>query len=164
MGPLYFYFVKSRRVANNLPTTEARVQISTHLEVKNFLVYVKLNLKNYHILFNKISPRFLITTRLFCGRKSLIGALYNTLLFYNTCHRILKLRRERERHEMSVEPFSTKKKHILIFVFKMSTRVKALAAKPGTNGTSLPILAMLLWHYKLDCLKSVVSSLVRQGL
>jgi hypothetical protein len=32
--------VKSRRVANNLPTTEARVQISTDLEFKIFLVYV----------------------------------------------------------------------------------------------------------------------------
>jgi hypothetical protein len=73
-----FYFVKNYKIADNSATTEAREKISTDLleslEFKKYFDVCLVKFENYQILLNKISLRFLVTTKLFSGRKSLIGS------------------------------------------------------------------------------------------
>jgi hypothetical protein len=62
--------VKNHQIADNSATTEAKEKISTYLES---LVFERIfdacltKFENYQILLNKISPRFLVTTKLFSG-------------------------------------------------------------------------------------------------
>ena len=65
-----FYLAKRDKIANNSATTEAREKISTDLEYLEFLKFFDeclTNFKNNIILPNKISHRFLLTTKLFTG-------------------------------------------------------------------------------------------------
>ncbi len=64
-----FYLVKSHKIANYSVTTEAREKISIDLEsVEFYIFYVCLTkFENYHILLNKISHRFLMTTMVCTG-------------------------------------------------------------------------------------------------
>jgi hypothetical protein len=65
-----FYLVKNHKIANNSATTKAREKISTYLEfleVENFFDVCWTKFKNNQILLNKISHRFLVTTKLFSG-------------------------------------------------------------------------------------------------
>ncbi len=55
-------------------TTKAREKISTDMESLEFFDVCFNEFKNNSILLNKISHRFLLTTNLFTGRKSLIEA------------------------------------------------------------------------------------------
>ncbi len=67
-----FYLVKSHKIANNSATTEAKEKISTDFESLEFQKYFDACLtkfENYQIL---LSHRFLLTTMLLNGRKSLI--------------------------------------------------------------------------------------------
>jgi hypothetical protein len=69
-----FYLAESHKIANNSATTEAREKISTDLEsleLKKFDVCLT-KFEYYEIYLNKISHRFLETTRLFSRSKSLI--------------------------------------------------------------------------------------------
>jgi hypothetical protein len=65
-----FYFGKTQKIAKNFTTTKAREKISTDLESlefkKNFDACLT-NFKNYHILLNKITQSFQLTTNLFIG-------------------------------------------------------------------------------------------------
>ncbi len=65
------YFVKNHKIANKLVTTKAREKISTDLESLNLDVRLLKFIYN-QILLNKIGHRFLLTTKLFTGWKSLI--------------------------------------------------------------------------------------------
>ncbi len=81
-----FYLVKIYKIANNPATTEAREKISTYLESLEFYKHFDLWLtkfENYQILLNKISHRFLMTTKLFIGWKSLIKN-WKVLIFWNS--------------------------------------------------------------------------------
>ncbi len=76
-----FHIVKNCKIANNLATTEGREK-SAYVESLEF--YKKFDacltkLEIYQILLNKIIYRFLLTTKLFSGRKSLtvLHILYN---------------------------------------------------------------------------------------
>jgi hypothetical protein len=65
-----FYLVKIYKIANHSATTEAREKISTYLESLEFYKFFDVCLtkfENYQILLNKISHRFLMTTKLFIG-------------------------------------------------------------------------------------------------
>jgi hypothetical protein len=63
--------VKNCKIAKNSTTINAREKISTDLESlefqKNFDVCLTKFKKNNQILLNKISHRFLLTTKLFTG-------------------------------------------------------------------------------------------------
>jgi hypothetical protein len=61
------YLVKNHKIANNLATTEAREKISTFLESLEFFNVCLTKFENYQISLNKISRRFLVTTKLFGG-------------------------------------------------------------------------------------------------
>ncbi len=70
-----FYLVKNHKIGKNSTTTKAREKISTDLNPLNFrniLIEIWWNLKNKQILFNKISHRCLLTTKLFTRWKILI--------------------------------------------------------------------------------------------
>jgi hypothetical protein len=64
-----FYLARNHKIANNAATGEAREKISTDLESielkKKDICLTKF--ENYLILLNKISHRFLVTTKLFSG-------------------------------------------------------------------------------------------------
>ncbi len=65
-----FYFVKNHKIANNSITNKARLNISTYLESLEFQKCIEVYLtkfKNNQGLHNKISQRFLLTTKLFTG-------------------------------------------------------------------------------------------------
>jgi hypothetical protein len=65
-----FYSVKNHTIAKNSTTTKAREKISTvleSLEFYNFLDVCLTKFKNNQIFLNKISHRFLLTTKLFNG-------------------------------------------------------------------------------------------------
>ncbi len=65
-----FYLAKNHKIAKNSTTTNARGKISTALESLEFWKFFEVyltKLKNNQILLNKISHRFLMTTRLFTG-------------------------------------------------------------------------------------------------
>ncbi len=69
--------MKNNKIANNSATTEAREKICADLETLEFQKYSDVCLtkfENYQILLNKISHRFLLITKLFSERKSLIIA------------------------------------------------------------------------------------------
>ncbi len=71
-----FYLVKNHNIDNNWATTEASEKISTYLESLEFFKFVDVCLtkfENYQILIDKISHRFLVTTKLFGGWNSLIN-------------------------------------------------------------------------------------------
>ncbi len=59
-----FYLKKNHKIANNSTAIKAREKMSSNLESLELkkLMYVQLNL--IAILFNKISHRFLLTTKL----------------------------------------------------------------------------------------------------
>jgi hypothetical protein len=64
------YLVKNHIIANNSATTETREKIITYLEsieIKNLFDICLTKFENYQILLNKISHRFLVTTKLFSG-------------------------------------------------------------------------------------------------
>jgi hypothetical protein len=63
-----FYLVKNHKIANNSTTNKARLKISTYLESLEFQKCIEVYLtkfKNNQGLHNKISQRFLLTTKLF---------------------------------------------------------------------------------------------------
>jgi hypothetical protein len=65
-----FYLAKNHKMAKNAATTEAREKISAYLESLEFwkvfdVCFTKF--ENDQILLNKISCRFLLTTKLFSG-------------------------------------------------------------------------------------------------
>jgi hypothetical protein len=67
--------VKNLKIADKPATREGREEISTDLESLLFVKNCNVRLtkfENYQILLNKINHRFLVTTKLFRGRKSLI--------------------------------------------------------------------------------------------
>ncbi len=62
-----FYLAKNHKIAENLRTTYAIEKINTDLESLKFLIFFDMYLtkfKNNQILPNKISHRFLLTTKL----------------------------------------------------------------------------------------------------
>ncbi len=62
-----FYLVKNHKIANNRATAEAREKISTDTESLEFKKQIDVSLtkfENYQFLLNKISHRFLVTTKL----------------------------------------------------------------------------------------------------
>ncbi len=66
----YFYIVKNHKNAIYSATTEAREKITTYLESLEF--YKKFHVcltkfKNYQILHNKISHRFIVASKLLSG-------------------------------------------------------------------------------------------------
>jgi hypothetical protein len=64
---LIFYLVKNHKIAKYSTITNAREKISTDLESLEFLKFFYVGLKNNQILHNKISHRFLLTTKLLTG-------------------------------------------------------------------------------------------------
>jgi len=71
-----FYLVKNHKIAKNVTTTKAREKIITDLESLKILEIFDVRLttfKNNQNLINKISHIFLLATKLFTGRKSLIA-------------------------------------------------------------------------------------------
>jgi hypothetical protein len=65
-----FYLVKNNKIVNSSATTEAREKISAYLESLEFQKFFDACLtkfENYQILRNKISHRFLVTTKLCSG-------------------------------------------------------------------------------------------------
>ncbi len=65
-----FYLVKNHKIANNSATTEAREKVTTYLQSVQFKKFFNVcfaKFKNYQILLNRISRRFLLTTKLFIG-------------------------------------------------------------------------------------------------
>jgi hypothetical protein len=60
-----FYLVKSHKISNTSATTEAREKISTDLESVEFFDVCLTKFENYQIFLNKISHRYLMTTKLF---------------------------------------------------------------------------------------------------
>jgi hypothetical protein len=72
-----FYLLKNHKIAKN-SNTKDREKISTDLESSDFLKLFGeglTKLKNNQILLNNISHRFLLTTKLFTRRKSLIVSI-----------------------------------------------------------------------------------------
>ncbi len=70
-----FYLVKNHKITNKSATTEATEKISTYfesIEFQNFFDVCLTKFENFQVLLNRISHRFLVTTRLFGGQKSLI--------------------------------------------------------------------------------------------
>ncbi len=68
-----FYFVKNHNIANNYATTEAGEKISIYLESLNFLKFLDVCLtkfENYKILLDKISHRFVVTTKILVGERA----------------------------------------------------------------------------------------------
>ncbi len=64
-----FYLVKNPKIANNLATTEARekkLHIFGILRILEKFRRMLTKFENYQLLLNKISHRFLATTKLFC--------------------------------------------------------------------------------------------------
>jgi hypothetical protein len=64
------YLEKNHKIANNSAATEAKEKISTYLESLEFQKFFSVyftKFENYQILLNKISHRFLVTTKLFSG-------------------------------------------------------------------------------------------------
>jgi hypothetical protein len=62
--------MKYHKIAENSATTEDREKISTYfesLEFEKIFDACLTQFENYHILLNKISHRFLVTTKLFSG-------------------------------------------------------------------------------------------------
>jgi hypothetical protein len=69
-----FDLVKNRKNGNNSATTEAREKVSTYLESLEFQKIFDVSLtkfENHQILLNKMNHRFLVTTKLYSGWKSL---------------------------------------------------------------------------------------------
>jgi hypothetical protein len=62
-----FYLEKNHKIVNNSTATEAREKIITDLESLEFFDACLTKFKNSQILPNKISHRFLLTTKLFIG-------------------------------------------------------------------------------------------------
>jgi hypothetical protein len=65
-----FYLQKNHKAANNSATTEAREKISSYLESLEFWKFFDVCLTKfdyYKIFLNKISHRFVVTTKLFSG-------------------------------------------------------------------------------------------------
>jgi hypothetical protein len=62
-----FYLVKNREIAKNSTATTAREKISTYLESLEFFDVCLTKFQSNPILLNKISHRFLPTTKLFTG-------------------------------------------------------------------------------------------------
>ncbi len=66
-----FYLVKGHLIANDSSTTESRgKKTSTILESVEFLKFFEvcfIKFENNQVLINKISHRFLVTTKLFSG-------------------------------------------------------------------------------------------------
>jgi hypothetical protein len=63
-----FYLVKNNKIAKNSTTTKAREKIITDLESLEFYKFFDVcftKVKNNQILLNKISHKFLQTTKLF---------------------------------------------------------------------------------------------------
>ncbi len=56
-----FYVVKNHKIVNNSATTETREKVITYLESLQF----KKLFENNPILLNKISHRFVVTTKLY---------------------------------------------------------------------------------------------------
>jgi hypothetical protein len=80
-----FYLVKSHNIAHNTTSTEAREKINRDLESIEFLNFFAVYLtkfETYQILLNKISHRFLVTTKVFSGWKSLIQNVILLLFFF----------------------------------------------------------------------------------
>ncbi len=67
-----FCLVKNHKIANNSTNIKASKKISTDLESLEFFDVRLAKFKNYQILLNKISHRFILTTKLFTEWKSLI--------------------------------------------------------------------------------------------
>ncbi len=70
-----FHLVKNHNIAKKSTTTKDREKISADLEPLEFYNFFDVyfaKIKNYQILLNKIINRFLLTTKLFIGQKSLI--------------------------------------------------------------------------------------------
>jgi hypothetical protein len=61
------YLVKNYKIAKNSKTTKAIEKISADLESLEFFGVGLTKFRNYQILLNKISHRFLGTTKLFSG-------------------------------------------------------------------------------------------------
>jgi hypothetical protein len=61
--------VKNDKIANanHSVTTQAREKISTYLESLKFFDVCLAKFENYQILLNKISHRFIVTTKLLSG-------------------------------------------------------------------------------------------------
>ncbi len=83
-----FYLVKNHKIAKkNSTTIKASTKISTYLEsleFYNFFGVCLTKFKSNQILFNKISHRFLLTTKLFTRWKSLIETgkvIHNAVTF-----------------------------------------------------------------------------------
>jgi hypothetical protein len=68
----YFNLVKNNQIANNSTTTEAREIIAQIWNPYKFFDACLTKFRNNQNLLNKISHKFLLTTKLFIGRKSLI--------------------------------------------------------------------------------------------
>jgi hypothetical protein len=62
-----FYLVKNHKIANNSATTAATEKITTYLESLEFFYECLTKFENHQVLLNKISHRFLVTTKLFSG-------------------------------------------------------------------------------------------------
>jgi hypothetical protein len=64
-----FYLVKNHKIVKNSTITKAREKISTDLESLEFktIEVCLTKFKNNQISLNKISHRFLLTTKLFTG-------------------------------------------------------------------------------------------------
>jgi hypothetical protein len=74
--------MKNHKITNNSGATEAREKISTNLESSEFETCFDVcltKLKNNQILLNKIVHRFILTTKLFIGWKSLIECWHPNL-------------------------------------------------------------------------------------
>jgi len=66
----HFYLVKNHQIADNSATAEAKEKISKQLESLEFeriFDACLTKLEKLQILLHKISPRFLVTTKLFSG-------------------------------------------------------------------------------------------------
>jgi len=67
-----FYIAKNHKITNKSTTTKARENISTDWESLDFFKVCWTKFKNSQILLNRISHRFLLTTKLYTGWKILI--------------------------------------------------------------------------------------------
>ncbi len=80
--------MKNHRIANNSTDAVAREKINTDLEsfeLSNFVDACLTKFENNQILLNKISHRFLLTTKLFSGLKSLIIKTEGEKFSYRNC-------------------------------------------------------------------------------
>jgi len=66
---LQLYLVKNPKIVHNSTTTKASEKISTYLESLEFFDVCLTKFKNNQILLNKISHRFLRTTKLLLGER-----------------------------------------------------------------------------------------------